>query len=274
VIGDRDGWCVEFGAHDGYTWSNTYSLITEQGYRAVLLEPDPRRFRELLSTYAGNDRVIPLQRPVGFHPGDSLDAVLAETPIPRDFDVLSIDIDGNDYHVWEAVERYRPKLVLVEYNPTIPTAVEFVQPRDHGVSQGSSLKALVALGRRKGYELILATEANGIFVREEYFPLFGIADNSPEALRPVDEHAFLFQGYDGTIFVSGARRLIWHDWSFNERRFQQLPKFLRKHTDRYTRVDRLLLRLYRRFYNFRTVTGMAAAPVRQEPADRLPDRAS
>jgi hypothetical protein len=263
VIGESDGWCVEFGAHDGRRWSNTYDLIANRGFAAVLLEPDPKRFAQLAETYAGNDRVLLLRRAVGVGADDGLDAILAEAPIPTGFDILSIDVDGNDFHVWRAVRRYTPKLVVIEFNPTIPTAVEFVQECDPGVSHGASLRSLVGLGKAKGYELVAVTSGNAIFVRADYYPRFGIADNSPERLRPSEDVTYLFQGYDGTIFVAGARRLIWHNWSFNERRFQQLPRPLRKHTDRYNRLDRILLRLYRRYYLFRSVTGLATAGLKR-----------
>jgi hypothetical protein len=278
TIGESDGWCVEFGAHDGRSWSNTYGLITERGFSAVLIEPDAKRFAQLVETHAGNERVLPVRRAVGFGASDGLDSILAGTPIPDGFDVLSIDIDGNDYHAWKAVRRYRPKLVVIEFNPTIPTGVEFVQVRDPATAHGSSITSLVRLGREKGYRLIAATEGNAIFVRDDYFARFGIADGSPERLRPPSRVAYLFQGYDGTVFVAGAERLLWHDWSFNERRFQQLPRLLRKHPDRYTRLDRLLLRLYRRWYLLGLVRGMATegldaergVPPAPAPDGRLP----
>ena len=86
---------------------------------------------------------------VGFTAADGLDAILARTPIPADFDVLSIDIDGNDYHVWNAVARYKPRVVVIEYNPTIPAAVDFVQPADMSINQGASITAQARLGKQK-----------------------------------------------------------------------------------------------------------------------------
>ena len=138
MIGASDGWCVEFGAWDGRHASNTYALISDAGYSAVLIESDPARFAALQRTHAGRSGVIALRRVVGFEGPDRLDRILAETPVPRDFDLLSIDIDGNDFHVWDAVEDYRPKLVVIEFNPTVPNEVDFASslatrrsPRDH-----------------------------------------------------------------------------------------------------------------------------------------------
>jgi len=248
TLPETDGWCVEFGAWDGKFLSNTYNLVANRGYSAVLIEGSARRFRDLQATHGANERVHLLNAMVGLTARDGLDALLATTPVPRDFDLLSIDIDGADYHVWSALEAYEPKVVIVEYNASIPTDVDFVQVPDLAVSHGSSLRALVALGKRKGYELVAATDGNAIFVRERDFAVFGIEDNSPEALRPPVAPAYVFQGFDGTVFVEGFRRLSWHGLPINERRLQQLPRFLRKNPDRYSKLERVLFRLYAWYY--------------------------
>lgn len=247
VIGAERKWCVEFGAWDGMHLSNTYDLIRSRGYSAVLIEGEARRFVDLRQRFAANPAVIPLNGFVGFGREDSLDAMLAGTPIPRDFDVLSIDIDGNDYHVWEAVVQYRPRLVVIEFNPSIPTGVEFVQAKDMGVAQGSSLTSLDALARRKGYQLIATTHCNAVFVEESLFPRFGITDNSVKALR-VDEAAVmhLFQGFDGTLFLRGCQHLIWHGVDIRESDLQQLPRFLRGHPAGIGRWRRRILNWYRK----------------------------
>src|SRR5207302_7194236 len=94
----------------------------------------------------------------------------------------SIDIDGNDYHVWEKISDYEPKVVCIEFNPTVPAEVDFVQHADPHLKQGASLLALSRLGKAKGYELISVLTSNAFFVKAEYFPRFGIEDNSPQAL--------------------------------------------------------------------------------------------
>jgi hypothetical protein len=246
LLGERDGWCVEFGAFDGREASNTYSLITARGYRAVLIESDPSRFQALCATHRDRPGVHPLRRLVGFDGDDRLDRLLAETPVPIDFDVLSIDIDGNDYHVWDAVRTYRPKLVVVEFNPTIPNELDFVQPRDPGVRQGSSLSALHRLAHAKGYRMIHATALNGIFVDARLFDRFGIADDSPAALRTdLSAVTWLFQTYDGRLHVAGNDRFFWHDVPLDRRRLQQVPRLLRDFPEALPRARRVALRIWR-----------------------------
>ena len=160
-----DKWCVEFGPHDGQTYSNSAHLIANQSYRAVLIEPNARRFASLTARHTGNSRVVCLQKMVGFGDSDNLDAILDPVGVPIDFDLLSIDIDGNDYHAWETVKRYQPKMVVIEFNPRIPTEIDFVRPCDHKIKHGSSLFSICRLGKSKGYELICVTQINAIFER-------------------------------------------------------------------------------------------------------------
>jgi hypothetical protein len=246
VIGAPTRWCVEFGAWDGKYLSNTYNLIANHEFSAVMIEGSTKRYRDLVAAFNDNPRVIALNAFVGFTAADGLDTILAKTSIPVDFDVLSIDIDGNDYHVWSAVTHYRPRVVVIEYNPTVPNAVDFVQPADMQVNQGASLSAQARLGKSKGYELVAVTEHNCIFVRAELFPAFGIEDNSIAALRPNENMVtYVFNGFDGTVFVRGAGKLGWHNTPYRESKMQHLPKFMRKFPDTHGPFLRFFSKHYR-----------------------------
>jgi len=246
ALGVRDGWCVEFGAWDGQHLSNSRHLIESGGYSAVLIEGDPERSRELKALYAAQTKITAVNALVGFSAQDGLDSILRATAIPNDFDFLSIDIDGNDYHAWKAVEAYRPKLVCIEFNPTIPSECAFVQPADAALNQGAGIMALVDLGKSKGYELASVLSWNAFFVRGDLFSHLGISDNSVQTLRTdLSYLTYLLQGYDGTIFVHGNRRLVWHGVAIDERRLQLLPKPLRKYLGRTSWVERRLLDIYR-----------------------------
>lgn len=246
IIGDNNRWCVEFGAWDGRYLSNTYSLVTNKKYSAVLIEGDPNRFHDLEKSCADRSDVIPINAFVGFTEKDGLDSILEATPIPTDFDVLSIDIDGNDYHVWNAVHRYRPKVVVIEYNPTIPNPVEFVQLADMRVMQGSSILSLQRLAKQKGYELVAATRLNAIFVDAKYFDLFGIRDNSVDAIRTDQSNVtYIFNGYDGTVFVRGLGQLGWHSIPYREPKLQQVPRYLRQFPGNYGAIKKGLATIYR-----------------------------
>jgi len=250
VLPNTDRWCVEFGAWDGQHMSNTCRLTESCGYSSVLIEGSAKKASDLEDRYSQRSDVYPICRFVGFDSDDNLDTILRETPIPQDFDVLSVDIDGNDYHVWNAVQEYRPKVVVIEFNPTIPTEVDFVQPADSAVSQGCSLKALTRLGTEKGYELVCVTLCNAIFVRQEYFALFGISDNRPETLR-TDTSAvtWIFSGFDGRVLLQGSQKLPWHNLQIRPSHVQQMPGMFRVYPHEYGRVRKLAFKLYKKVWN-------------------------
>ena len=246
VLPKNDKWCVEFGAGDGISGSNTRNLIVNKGYSAVLVERGKTRFKDLQRNYLQNPNVTTINRLVGFGKGDNLYQILRDTPIPVDFDFLSIDIDGNDYHVWKALLKYEPKLICIEFNPTIPTEIRFIQPPDPSVNQGTSLLSLVELGREKGYELVSVLSWNAFFVKSEYYPLFQIEDNSPEILRTnLDAITYLFIGYDSKVFLRGCKKLFWHfDIELKESKIQPLPGFLRKYPENYNKVEKIAFATY------------------------------
>lgn len=250
VIPNNDKWCVEFGAWDGLFLTNSRYLIESKGYSAIFIEADIDRFHKLQRNYSKRDNVININKFVGFREDDNLDSILSGTPIPFDFDFLSIDIDGNDFHVWRSITKYRPKVIVIEFNPTIPTNIRFVQPADPTINQGASLLSLVELGKEKGYELVSVLRFNAFFVRQEYYQLFQIESNAPEVLRTdLDSITYLFSGYDGRIFLHGGCKLPWHGIDLEESKQQILPRYLRKFPGNYTRPQKFVFALYTLFTN-------------------------
>jgi hypothetical protein len=247
VIGVNDKWCVEFGSWDGKACSNTYCLITEKGYSAVLIEGNPKRYKDLLETFGDNERVIALNAFVGFDKANGLDSILKETDIPLDFDVLSIDIDGNDYHVWEAVRDYKPKVVVIEFNPTISPTVEFVQTADKRLMHGSSLLSTTKLATSKGYELVCTTTTNAIYVDVKFFKQFGIKDNSVKRMMADESNiTHIFSGYDGTVFVRGCCVIPWQGIAYKESRIQQIPRWATRRVGDRNILRRKMGKLFRR----------------------------
>ena len=120
--------CCEFGAWDGKHLSNTYNLIKNHNYKALLIEGDKKKFQILNSNFL-NDKVIKLNKFVEFEGKNTLDNILENNNFNKNFDFLSIDIDGNDYHIFDSLKKFLPKLISIEYNPTIPNHVNFVQKK-------------------------------------------------------------------------------------------------------------------------------------------------
>lgn len=191
VIEPTHKYAIEFGAGDGVTLSNVRNLMAHHGWGGLLIEGDPARAEMLRKNYEGLPRVRTAQAWV--FPGN-VELLFEEHDVPKDLDLLVIDIDSNDYYVWRAIREYRPKVVVIEFNGRFPPpyrmVVEFhpmLYWSERDIHHGASIQSLYELGREKGYELI-GPNYRGInlfFVDAQYFPRFGIADNSPAAVyRP------------------------------------------------------------------------------------------
>ena len=83
VISPANRWCVEFGAWDGKTYSNTYHLIQDREWSGVLIEADGKKYADLLATYQGNRRAVCLHCFVTFAGANSLDNLLKTSGIPK-----------------------------------------------------------------------------------------------------------------------------------------------------------------------------------------------
>jgi hypothetical protein len=208
AIGIRSRTCVEFGAYDLRRLSNVYPLWTT-GWRALLIEGDDGRYAQLVADYRDHPqhaegRVEIDHRFVAESGANSLDRILAEHGFPDDPDLVCIDVDGLDLQVWRGLQRVRPRLAVVEYNPTIPPHIDLVG----GEGVGSSASALARLGREKGYSLVACIGWNGFFVEREHASLFEDADDL-EALFDPSYLRHAMQTYGGEVFFSSPLHLGW-----------------------------------------------------------------
>ena len=224
-------YCVEFGAWDGKHLSNCFNLVRNLGWFGLFIEANEARFEQLLVNHGSSNNVTCLKRLVEFEGPNRIDNLIGEANFPEDFDLLSIDIDGADYFVWESVKNYRPRVVVIEFNPSIPNDVIFVQEKDMNTNQGSSLLALVVLGKQKGYELICATTCNAIFILNEFYHLFGLSSNHINSLYAPISDGRIFHGFDSYIYICGMPTLIWSRTKVDSDDFQVLPDSLRRFGD-------------------------------------------
>lgn len=170
---------VEFGVED-YQEANTRFLLVNGGWSGLVMDASPdhiRRIRQDPIFWQYN-----LKARETFVTRENIDAVLAQEGLAGDIGLLSIDIDGNDYWVWEAIGAVSPAIVVVEYNArfgaeravSVPYDPQFARARAHPsmIYYGASLRALWALGRRKGYALVGCNAAgnNAFFVRRDLLP--------------------------------------------------------------------------------------------------------
>ena len=228
-------WCVEFGAWDGIHLSNTCNLLKSDDYSAVLIEADPVKYKQLCTNFP-EDKIHKICQFVGFSGDQLLDNILSKTPIPTDFDFLSIDIDGCDYYILESLQIYRPKVICIEYNPTIPNELEFVQEKDFSISHGSSALSIFKLAQQKNYRLVAVTRLNLILVREDVAAIVEPEFRNLNDLRDDSEFkTYLFVGYDGSLHSNRYElQFPWHSLSVPVYSLNPLPKNLQIFPTNYT----------------------------------------
>ena len=223
----KRGYFVEFGGWDGKHLSNC-AWLADKGWQGCYIEGDPTRYLDLVRNYPEGKGVAALNAYVGTIGENSLDALLDRVQAPSEITVLSIDIDGNDYHVWNALKRYTPVLCVVEFNPTIPANISFVQSFDSALNFGNSLAALNELAEQKGYALVAATDWNGFFMPKAMCEQFAIPTYTPSQVKSRRFEAAIFHGYNGEVVTAGETNLVWHGVPFRNEEFQILPAELRR----------------------------------------------
>ena len=116
--------------------------------------------------------------------------------------MLSIDIDGFDYQIFESLNLFKPKIVIIEYNQSIPNHIKYVQPYNTKARHGSSPKSLIELGQKR-YEPVAITETNLFFLDDEIFNISNFKKlNLDEDRNDTDATINLFYGYNGDIIFS------------------------------------------------------------------------
>jgi hypothetical protein len=184
---------IEFGVQD-YMESNTRFLLVNDNWSGLVID-------------GGADNIAAIRRSdlywrhnlkaeCAFITRDNIDALISGAGLGGDIGLLSVDIDGNDYWVWEAIESVQPRILITEYNArfgseaavTVPYAADFQRTAAHhsNIYYGASLAALTALSARKGYDLVGCNSAgnNAFFVRRDVRPASLPVRTPGEAFRP------------------------------------------------------------------------------------------
>ena len=170
---------VEFGVQN-YLESTTRFLLINNNWSGLVIDGGDEYIQ-----YIRNDPIYwqyNLKSECAFITTDNINSLISKNGIRGEIGLLSVDIDGNDYWVWEAIDVVQPVLTVVEYNArfgpdasvSIPYSPEFVRSQAHPsmLYFGASLQALCHLGRRKGYAFVGCNTAgnNAFFVRKDRLP--------------------------------------------------------------------------------------------------------
>jgi hypothetical protein len=166
---------IEFGVED-YEESNTRFLLFNDHWQGMVLDASESDIRFIQS-----DRIyweFDLQAKCAWITRENIDSLLRAADFSEDVGLLSIDIDGNEYWIWEAIQSVRPRVVIVEYNSlfglqpiSVPYKENFQKLTAHysGLYYGCSLAALHHLAKKKGYILVGSNiwGHNAFFIRSD-----------------------------------------------------------------------------------------------------------
>lgn len=175
LAGTPTGRFVDIGS--GISGGATAVLARELGWSGLMVDGNAEHVAIAQHRFdASRVRVVH-----SFVTAENINPLLAKHGCEGDVDVLALDIDGNDYWIWKAIEVCRPRIAVIEYNPflglgravSVPYAADFRRQALSGLLRkhylGASLPAFVKLGREKGYRLV-ATDLPGLnafFVRDD-----------------------------------------------------------------------------------------------------------
>ena len=207
IIGTKSKVAIEFGAWDGFWLSNTALLWSQKGWKGVLLECDHTKAAQLKQRIKGYN-CIGIHAKVGTEPNNRLEELLRSNNIPLQADLLSIDIDGDDYYVFQTLDQLKPRVVICEYNPTFPTWLDIYSP--YGTFSGCSVGALVRVAEQKGYKLVAITDVNCFFVLQEDYPLFKEFETKLHKIKIDSYLKFICTDYAGKYAVLGEKS----DWPY------------------------------------------------------------
>lgn len=177
-IGVTNQFFVEFGIQNG-TEGNCVLFADVLGWSGVFIEADPVDFGQLTRKYKG----FPVRTVHDFVTADRVNQIFTDAGVPECPDLVSIDIDGNDIYVWDALTDFQPRVVVIEYNSGIAVDGPVAQPHEPtrgwsgDGSFGSTLAALDVVASRHGYRLAHTdlTGTNAFYVKDDEWSKLGLS---------------------------------------------------------------------------------------------------
>jgi hypothetical protein len=172
-IGTTNRTFIEFGVEAGLE-CNTAKLLLE-GWNGLWIEASPPYVAAIRNNARSYIEGGQLKLTESLVTAENINRLIAAAGLGGEIDLIGIDIDNNDYWVWKAIDAVKPRVVVIEYNPTLRPPLALVVPYrpdaqwDGTNYFGASLEALVRLGRAKDYRLVGCniSGGNAFFVRND-----------------------------------------------------------------------------------------------------------
>jgi hypothetical protein len=172
-VGEGHRRFVEIGVGNGL--ENNTAYLLQKGWTGVWVDADTERAGYISREFAKLIKAGRLVFRQEFVKAEAVEELLEGLGVPADVDLFSLDIDGNEWWVWRALRRIRPRVVVVEYNAGLGPSHPWVMPYDSNFrhpgtrAHGASLNAFERLASEKGYRLVGCnwTGVNAFFVRAD-----------------------------------------------------------------------------------------------------------
>jgi hypothetical protein len=167
---------IEFGVEDFFE-SNCRFLLMKDDWKGFVIDGSKINIQKLKNSYFYWKHYLDATK--GFITTENIEDILDTSGFDYDLGILSIDLDGNDYHILEAINKYKPRILICEYNSvfgsfrkiTIPYKTDFFRTKAHhsNLYGGASLAALTYLANKKGYSLVGTNTAgnNAFYIRND-----------------------------------------------------------------------------------------------------------
>jgi len=152
---------IEFGVEDFFE-SNCRYLMQSSGWRGLVIDGSVKNIDRLRNShfYWKHD----LQSVAAFVTEENINRLIGGAGFENELGILSVDIDGNDYHILKALSTLKPSIIISEFNPcfgteraiTVPYDEDFIRSKKHysNLYYGASIKALEYLLSSRGYVLV------------------------------------------------------------------------------------------------------------------------
>jgi len=170
TIGTTNKYFVEFGSSGNDSGMGNTAYLRRRGFNGLLMDGSERPYNADV-----NDKKYEVN--IEMVSASNINGLFEKYNVPSEFDFLSIDIDGQDFHVWNKLDKYSARVVSIEMNYHIQAGLDKVMPLNDnwvwnrgdipGEMYGSSITALKKLGNKKGYALVASCMSDVIFVRND-----------------------------------------------------------------------------------------------------------
>ncbi len=184
-IGFRNKVCIDIGGGAGLNGSNTANLFLNHGFTGLVFEGEKNNAGVLQMVYDSKKatRHFPPKIICEYVTSKNINDLIKSKGIKGEIDLLSIDIDGIDYWIWDAITIIEPNVVIVEIqcildeneSKAVPqnfkeTVFEIIDNKRYGIYNSASLTAFTKLASRKGYSLVATNQLgfNAIFIKNEF----------------------------------------------------------------------------------------------------------